>query len=158
MTRKKESAGILLYRMHNNHLEVFLVHPGGPFFKNRDKGAWSIPKGEPGGGEDARAAAVRELREETGIDAEGPYICLDSITQKGGKTVSAWACEYHGSGPPDIQSNTCTITWPPRSGRKITIPEIDRGEFYDMQTAQDKINPAQRPLLERLEAQLPQKK
>jgi predicted NUDIX family NTP pyrophosphohydrolase len=147
----KQSAGILLYRKATNILEVFLVHPGGPFFKNKDEGSWSIPKGEFLDDEEALAAAKREFEEETGQAIDGNFISLGSIKQKSGKTVYAWAIEgdiNHET----ILSNTCEIEWPPRSGKKLTIPEIDRAEWFLIDEAKRKINPAQSELIDRLTA------
>ena len=145
----KQSAGILLYRKLNNILQVFLAHPGGPFFKNKDEGSWSIPKGEFLDDEEALAAAKREFEEEIGSTIDGEFISLGSIRQKSGKTVYAWAVE----GDIDhetIFSNTCEVEWPPKSGRKITIPEIDRAEWFGVDEAKRKINPAQAELIDRL--------
>jgi predicted NUDIX family NTP pyrophosphohydrolase len=149
----KQSAGILLYRKINNILEVFLVHPGGPFFKNKDEGNWSIPKGEFLDDEEALTAAKREFEEETGQFIDGEFISLGSIKQKSGKTVYAWAVEgdiNHET----ISSNTCEVEWPPRSGKKITIPEIDRAGWFKVDEAKRKINPAQAELIERLISKL----
>jgi predicted NUDIX family NTP pyrophosphohydrolase len=145
----KQSAGILLYRNTNNILEIFLVHPGGPFFKNKDEGVWSIPKGEFLDDEEALTAAKREFEEETGQAIDGNFISLGSIKQKSGKTVYAWAVEgdiNHET----IFSNTCEVEWPPRSGKKITIPEIDRAAWFEVDEAKKKINPAQADLIDRL--------
>jgi len=138
-----------MYRVKDGALQVLLVHPGGPFFENKDDGAWGIPKGEPGAGEDLLNAAQREFAEETGFKASPPFIELSPITQKGGKVVHAWAfqgdCE-----PADLCSNTFALEWPPRSGRTQEFPEIDRGDWFDLETAKRKINAAQIPLLEEL--------
>ena len=145
----KQSAGILLYKKIVNDLQIFLVHPGGPFFKNKDEGSWSIPKGEFLNDEDALIAAKREFEEETGQAIEGDFISLKSIKQKGGKTVYAWAVE----GDIDhetIVSNVFDLEWPPRSGKMITIPEIDRAGWFDVTAAKQKINPAQVLFIERL--------
>src|SRR3954468_6384807 len=112
---KKASAGILLYRRYDGELQVFLVHPGGPFWKNKDAGAWSIPKGEYGSDEDALVAARRELAEETGVPAAGEFIPLGSVKQAGGKVVTAWAVGQDVD-PAEIRSNTFEMEWPPRSG------------------------------------------
>jgi predicted NUDIX family NTP pyrophosphohydrolase len=149
----KQSAGILLYRNTNNILEVFLVHPGGPFFKNKDEGSWSIPKGEFLDDEEALTAAKREFEEETGQAIDGNFISLGSIKQKSGKTVYAWAVEgdiNHET----IFSNTCEIEWPPRSGKKLSIPEIDRAGWFEVDEAKRKINPAQAELIDRLVSRL----
>ena len=135
-------------------LELLLVHPGGPFFKNRDEGAWSIPKGELGSDEDPLATARRELIEETGIvPPEGGYLSLGEIRQKGGKRVIAWA--FEGDCDPDaIESNTFEMEWPPRSGRRQTFPEVDRAAFFPADVARVKLNPAQAALVDRLEEAL----
>jgi predicted NUDIX family NTP pyrophosphohydrolase len=146
----RESAGILLFRRREGGVEVFLVHPGGPFFRKKDEGAWSIPKGEPERGEEAQAAALRELEEETGIVAEELLMELGSIRQKGGKTVHAWAAEVSAETDVRIRSNTFEIEWPPRSGRRQSFPEVDRGEFFLPQEARKKLNPAQVELVDRL--------
>lgn len=146
----KQSAGILLYKSTNSILEVFLVHPGGPFFKNKDEGSWSIPKGEFLDDEEALRAAKREFEEETGHAIEGNFTSLGTIRQKSGKTVHAWAVEgdiNHET----IFSNTCEIEWPPHSRKKITIPEIDRAAWFGIDEAKRKINPAQAELIDRLE-------
>ena len=145
----KQSAGILLYRNTSNILEVFLVHPGGPFFKNKDEGSWSIPKGEFLDDEEPLTAAKREFEEETGQPIDGDFISLGSIKQKSGKIVYAWAVEgdiNHET----IFSNTCEVEWPPRSGKKLTIPEIDRADWFGVEEAKRKINPAQAELIDRL--------
>ena len=147
----KQSAGILLYRKASHGLQVFLVHPGGPFFKNKDEGSWSVPKGEYLPDEDPLKAAKREFQEETGHEITGDFIALNAIKQKGGKTVLAWAVE--GSiDPGNIKSNTFEIEWPPRSGKKQTFDEIDRAEWFDIATAKIKINPAQAALIDELAA------
>jgi len=147
----KQSAGILLYRNINSVLEVFLVHPGGPFFKNKDEGSWSIPKGEFLDDEEALIAAKREFEEETGQAIDGNFISLGSIKQKSGKIVYAWAIEGNINHE-TIFSNTCEIEWPPRSGKKLTIPEIDRAAWFGVDEAKRKINPAQAELIDRLVA------
>jgi len=150
---QKQSAGVLLYRTINDSLEVFLVHPGGPFFKNKDDGSWSIPKGEFLEGEEALTAAKREFEEETGQPIDGEFIELGTIRQKNGKTVYAWAIEGNINHE-TIISNTCEIEWPPRTGKKLTIPEIDRAAWFEPTIAKQKINPAQAELIERLAALL----
>jgi len=147
----KQSAGILLYRKASHGLQVFLVHPGGPFFKNKDEGSWSVPKGEYLPDEDPLKAAKREFQEETGHEITGNFIALNAIKQKGGKTVLAWAVE--GSiDQGNIKSNTFEIEWPPRSEKKQTFDEIDRAEWFDIATAKIKINPAQAALIDELAA------
>ena len=146
----KRSAGLLMYRRGDRQvLEVFLVHPGGPFWAKKDLGAWSIPKGEIGDGEDAPAAAEREFLEETGKRAEGPFLPLGEVKQAGGKVVTAWAFagEFEAA---ELRSNTCRMEWPPRSGRQIQIPEVDRGEWFPVAEARRKMVPAQVALLDRL--------
>jgi len=133
-------------------LEVLLVHPGGPFWAKKDEGVWSIPKGEPGEGEAALDTARREFEEETSLRAEGPFLPLGSVRQKGGKVVQAWA--FAGDCDPAlVRSNTCEIEWPPRSGRRRTIPEVDRAEWFDLAEARRRINPAQAAFLDVLETQ-----
>ncbi|PWK78950.1 putative NUDIX family NTP pyrophosphohydrolase [Mucilaginibacter oryzae] len=145
----KQSAGILLYRKTGKVLQVFLVHPGGPFFKNKDDGAWSIPKGEFEADEDPLEAAKREFEEETGQAVSGGFIALNPVKQKGGKTVLAWAVSGDID-PETITSNTFEIEWPPRSGKKQTFAEIDRGGWFEISAAKDKINKAQATLLDEL--------
>lgn len=130
-------------------LEFFLAHPGGPFWANRDDGAWTIPKGGVEAGEDILAAALREFQEETGIEATGPFIALGSIRQRAGKVVHAWAWEGDAN-PASIVSNTMTTEWPRGSGRTITFPEVDRCGWFDADAARGKINAAQGDLLGRL--------
>jgi predicted NUDIX family NTP pyrophosphohydrolase len=131
---------------------VLLVHPGGPFWARRDAGAWSIPKGEFEEGDDPRACALREFEEETGTALPpGELVELGSVRQKGGKTVSAWAAE--GDLDADsVRSNTFTMEWPPRSGRTAEFPEIDRAAWFDLETAREKLVPAQAELLDRLQS------
>ena len=145
----KSSAGLLLYRRRGGELEVLLVHPGGPFWRNKDLGAWSIPKGEVEQGEDPLTVARREFEEETGTPAEGPAIDLGSIRQAGGKLVRAWALEGDLD-PTAIRSNTFTLEWPPGSGKLARFPEVDRAEFFGLSAAKAKLNPGQVPFLERL--------
>jgi predicted NUDIX family NTP pyrophosphohydrolase len=147
---RKVSAGIVLYRNRDGGREVLLVHPGGPVWARRDAGVWSIPKGEYEPAEEPLAAARREFAEELGVDPpEAEPVDLGEIRQKSGKLVRAFALE----GDLDtsaVVSNTCDFEWPPRSGRMIEIPEIDRAEWFDLQTAAEKLIPAQAPLLQRL--------
>jgi predicted NUDIX family NTP pyrophosphohydrolase len=145
----KRSAGLLMYRLRNTNLEVFLIHPGGPFWTNKDLGAWSIPKGEYAGDETALDAAKREFVEETGFQPTGDVIELGEIRQPGGKFVKAWAFEGDCD-PKDLQSNTFTMEWPPRSGRKVEFPEVDRGAWYPLEDARRYLSAAQHPFLERL--------
>lgn len=150
----KTSAGVVLFRMRDE-LEVLLVHPGGPFWANKDAGAWSIPKGEfDPGAEDAWSAARREFAEELGSDPPvGTPIDLGSVTQKSGKVVVGFALE--GDLDPDaVVSNTFELQWPPRSGRVASFPEVDRAEWFDLSRARVAINPAQEALLDRLSSSL----
>jgi predicted NUDIX family NTP pyrophosphohydrolase len=146
---KKESAGLLLFRRGRGGVEVLLAHPGGPFWKDRDAGAWTIPKGGIHEGEDPRQAAVREFTEETGFTPMGPFLPLGSVVQRSGKIVYAWAFEGDCD-PSQLTSVTTTTEWPPRSGRRIEIPEIDRGRFFSLEAARAAINVAQVALLDRL--------
>jgi predicted NUDIX family NTP pyrophosphohydrolase len=156
---ERRSAGILLYRHAggpDGRLEVLLAHPGGPFFTKRDLGDWTIPKGEPSGGDEPPdAVARREFEEETGlaIDAAAPTIDLGSIVQKGGKVVHAWAVEGDLD-PAEARSNEFEMEWPPRSGRRERFPEIDRVEWFDLDEARRRVKPTQVPLIDRLEASL----
>jgi predicted NUDIX family NTP pyrophosphohydrolase len=147
------SAGLLMYRTRadNGAAEFFLVHPGGPFFAKRDAGVWTIPKGEPAGGEDLLDCARREFREETGFDpGPGPFLPLGSVKQKGGKTIHAWA--FAGDhDPAAIVSNTFKVQWPPKSGKWIAVPEVDRAGWFSLDEASAKINPAQQELLGRVQ-------
>lgn len=147
----KESAGILLYRRTSRGLEVLLVHPGGPFWRNKDAGAWTIPKGEIDRGEDALACALRELAEETGLAFSGPVTPLPPVKQKGGKVVRAWAAEGDFD-PATLRSATFEMEWPPKSGRRATFPEVDRAEWFDAETARARINPAQAGLIDSVTA------
>ena len=125
------SAGLLMYRIQDGKLQVLLAHPGGPLFKNKDDGAWTIPKGEIESDEDLLEAAKREFEEETGVTPTGPFIALTPIKQKGGKIVHAWA--FKGDCDPDaIVSNKFTMEWPPKSGRQMEFPEIDHADFFDV--------------------------
>jgi predicted NUDIX family NTP pyrophosphohydrolase len=145
-----KSAGILAFRRKHGRIEVLLVHPGGPFWRNRDLGAWSIPKGEYGAGDDPEQVARREFREELGVEMTEDLLALGEVRQRGGKTVKAFAVETDVD-VHDIRSNTFEIEWPPRSGRRRAFPEIDRAEWFDLAAARARINPAQRTLLGRLE-------
>jgi len=150
MVASRRSAGILLYRGGGDR-EVLLVHPGGPFWANKDLGAWSIPKGEHGEEEDPLACALREVEEETGVAlGAGGLLDLGEVRQRGGKVVQAWACE----GDLDVArlvSNTFTVQWPPRSGRQQEFPEVDRADWFAVDEARRRINPAQVAFLDRLE-------
>jgi predicted NUDIX family NTP pyrophosphohydrolase len=148
------SAGILLFRRRERAIEILLVHPGGPFWAKKDEGAWSIPKGEYEEGEDQRACALRELKEELGtdlgLDAQR-LIELGSVRQKSGKVVECWAAEADFY-PANLRSNTFSLEWPPRSGVQREFPEVDRAEWFTLEQAEEKINPAQAIFLERLAA------
>ena len=145
----RTSAGLLMYRLRGSHVEVFLVHPGGPYFKNKDRGAWSVPKGEYERGEEPIAAAKREFHEETGFAVGDSFLVLGEIKQAGGKIVTAWA--FAGDGDPAaLRSNTCEIEWPPRSGRRLVIPEVDRGRWFSIAEARNAIKSTQEPFLDRL--------
>lgn len=148
----RESAGVLLFR-DRAAPELLLVHPGGPFWAKKDLGAWTIPKGEPEGGEDRRRCALRELAEELGPAAPSlapdDLIELGSIRQKGGKVVHAWAAEGEFD-PTALSSNSFELEWPPRSGKLREFPEVDRAEWFDPAGAKGKILPAQEPLVDRL--------
>jgi predicted NUDIX family NTP pyrophosphohydrolase len=147
----RRSAGLLLHRGHGEELEVLLVHPGGPAWANRDAGAWSVPKGEYLDAEDPLAAARREFEEELGTaPPDGEAEDLGEIRQKSGKRVRAWAVPGDLDAT-EVHSNTFMFQWPPRSGKMIEIPEVDRAEWFRLQTAREKINPGQVPLLDRLE-------
>ncbi|HTZ60514.1 MAG TPA: NUDIX domain-containing protein [Acidobacteriaceae bacterium] len=150
----KRSAGLLMYRFGEDHeLQVFLVHPGGPFWAKKDLGSWSICKGEYAEGEPALEAARREFQEETGFAAEGNFLELGTVTQAGGKVVSAWA--FEGDCDPDkLVSNRCQIPWPPRSGRTIEIPEVDRGDWFSIPEARKRILQSQLVFLDRLSQKL----
>jgi len=143
------AAGLLMYRQINDHPEFFLVHPGGPYFRKRNTGAWSIPKGLREEGEDLLETAQREFLEETGIKPTGPFHSLNGVRQKGGKIVHAWA--FEGSWNPDegITCNTFFLEWPPRSGKKVNFPEVDDAGWFELQTAFDMIIPEQIPFLKR---------
>jgi predicted NUDIX family NTP pyrophosphohydrolase len=148
MKPTSKSAGILVYRIRNKP-EVFLIHPGGPFWAKKDIGSWSIPKGEFDDNEDALEAAKREFKEETGTGLSGNFISLTPIIQKAGKQVYAWAVQSDIDAE-TIQSNTFKMEWPPKSGQWKSYPEVDKGAWFDMETAKEKINPAQAVLIEEL--------
>jgi predicted NUDIX family NTP pyrophosphohydrolase len=143
------SAGLLMYRIHGGKLQVLLAHPGGPYFKNKDDLAWTIPKGEIEPGEDLLETAKREFKEETGVTPTGPFTALNPIKQKGGKIVHAWA--FKGDCDPGaIVSNTFTIEWPSKSGQQMAFPEIDRAGFFGVAAAMRKIKAGQEGLIEEL--------
>ena len=155
MAPSRVSAGLVLFRRRGGGLEVLLVHPGGPFFRNKDAGAWTIPKGEAAAGEDLLTRARIEFQEELGFAADGEWMPLGSVTQKGGKLVHAWA--FEGDLPPKFQltSNEFELEWPPRSGRRARFPEVDQAQFFAEAAAREKINPAQVLFLDRLVEMLP---
>jgi len=149
------SAGLLMYRVigPENRLEVLLVHPGGPYWRRKDDGVWTIPKGNLEPGEDLQPAAVRELTEETGLVAEGPFISLGEIRHQSGKRVYAWA--FRGTcDPASIRSNSFEIEWPPKSGTRQKFPEVDRAAFFTVPLARQKILSAEEPFVIRLERNL----
>lgn len=146
----RDSAGLLLFRRGRSGLEVLLAHPGGPFWSRRDHGAWTIPKGEIEPGEPPLATARREFREETGCAVDGgDFVDLGQCRQKGGKRVQAFAIEASFD-PGALAGSTVAIEWPPRSGRIVSFPEIDRVEWFDLDEARTRINPAQCAFLDRL--------
>ena len=147
---KKESAGIVMYRYRASTVEIFLVHPGGPFWKNKDSGAWSIPKGEFEKSEDPLQAARREFHEETGFSVDGNFIALNPVRQAGGKVVHAWAVEGDCEAE-SIESNSFTMEWPPGSGQRTEFPEVDRAGWFSVSLAREKILKGQLPLLDELE-------
>ncbi|MGE0359639.1 MAG: NUDIX domain-containing protein [Vicinamibacterales bacterium] len=147
----RTSAGLLLYRVRAAGLEVLLVHPGGPFWAAKDAGAWSIPKGEVGADEGPLQAAIREVREELGIELTGPFEPLTPVRQAGGKLVHAWAIAAEVD-PAAIVSDTVELEWPPRSGRRQTFPEVDRVEWFSLDEARRRILSGQRPLIDELVA------
>lgn len=144
------SAGILMYRRSGEGIEVLLAHPGGPFWRKRDLGAWSLPKGELSDGEDPETAARREFEEELGVEAPKLLQPLGQVRQRAGKTVLGYAVEGDLD-VNDIRSNDVSIEWPPRSGRTISFPEIDRAAWFTLPLAREKILASQRPFLDRLE-------
>ena len=150
MATKQVSAALLMYRVREGNLEVFLAHPGGPFFAKKDEGAWTLPKGLAEEGEDLETAARREFEEETGIRPRGPFIPLGTVKLTSGKTIHAWA--FAGDRDPGrpLASNTFEIEWPPRSGRRQEFPEIDRAAFFSPEEAAKKLNPQQAAFVSRL--------
>jgi predicted NUDIX family NTP pyrophosphohydrolase len=145
----RKSAGLLVYRRNAQLLEFFLVHPGGPFWKGKDTGAWSIPKGEFTDEEEPLAAAQREFEEETGQKVTGKFLPLSPVKQKAGKMVYAWAVEAEVDAD-NIVSNSFRIEYPYKSGKWITVPEVDKAEWFSLEEAREKINPAQAAFLEEL--------
>ena len=152
-SRRNTSAGLVLFRRGGSGLEIFLAHPGGPLWKSRDIGAWTIPKGLIDEGEDPLAAAQREFREETGIEATGPFLPLGSIRQKAGKVVHGWAWEGDADASATT-SNSAKLEWPRKSGHWVSYPEIDRCGWFSAAAAREKMNPAQAEFIDRLEALL----
>lgn len=147
------SAGVLLYRRRGPALEVLLVHPGGPFWRSRDAGAWMIPKGGIEPGEGAEAAARREFHEELGTAITQPLVPLCRVRQSGGKWVEAFAAEGEFD-PSQLVSNTVELEWPPRSGQRISVPEVDRAEWFGLEQARDRMLPSQLPILDALASHL----
>ncbi|GAA4753754.1 NUDIX domain-containing protein [Flavisolibacter ginsenosidimutans] len=145
----RKSAGLLVYRKKNSVLEVFLIHPGGPFWKGKESGAWSIPKGEFAEDEEPLQAARREFAEETGQEVNGDFVELKTIQQKSGKFVYAWAVEAELNADAVI-SNTFKMEYPYKSGKWITVPEVDKAAWFSVKEAREKINPAQTELLDDL--------
>jgi predicted NUDIX family NTP pyrophosphohydrolase len=152
----KKSAGVLMFRSGSGGVEVFLVHPGGPFWARKDEGAWSIPKGEYAPGEDPLETARREFQEETGFQASGEFIPLTSLKQPSGKVISAWALEGDCDAA-SIRSNTFSMEWPPRSGKQQEFPEVDRAGWFTIPAAKEKILKGQAPFLEELKEILKRK-
>lgn len=150
----KQSAGILLYKYADKALQVFLVHPGGPFWKNKDSGAWSIPKGEFTNTESALDAAIREVEEETGAMVSGDFIELTPVKQKSGKKIYAWAVQSDLEEASVQCSTFINIEWPPKSGKIISIPEIDKGKWFFTEEAKLKINSSQAVLIDELMGKL----
>ena len=149
----QHSAGLLAYKIAAGKILVLLVHPGGPFWRNKDLGAWTIPKGEIGSGEDPLAAARREFREETGQEAAGEAVALTPVRQAGGKVVAAWAVAADIAADA-IVSNRFEMEWPPRSGRRQSFPEVDRAAWFHLPEARRRINKGQAALLDELEQRL----
>lgn len=149
----KQSAGILLYRKIKKETQVFLVHPGGPFWKNKEEGAWSIPKGEFATDEDPLDAAKREFNEETGLSCDGDFIELSQVRLKSGKIILAWALEKDID-PEQVKSNFFEMEWPPRSGKKSSFPEIDKAGWFSPAEAKQKINAAQSAFIDELLAKM----
>jgi predicted NUDIX family NTP pyrophosphohydrolase len=149
----KKTAGLLLYRIRDAAVEVFLVHPGGPFWAKKDQGAWSIPKGEFADDEQPLSAAKREFQEETGFSMEGNFMALAPLKQRSGKLVYAWALEGDCDAGA-IKSNLFSMEWPPRSGKRQEYPEVDRASWFTMESAKRKIVPGQIAFLEELQQML----
>ena len=153
MTKAKQSAGILLYRIRDGVPEVLLVHPGGPFWTRKDAGAWSIPKGEFIQEEEPLHAAQREFAEETGTALRGEFAALEPVRQKGGKTIHAWSIEGDLDAAA-VRSNVFSMEWPPKSGTQKEFPEVDRAQWFTIAEGRSRINPGQAQLLDQLEAAL----
>jgi predicted NUDIX family NTP pyrophosphohydrolase len=147
---ERVSAGLLMYRLRDGKVEVFLAHPGGPFFKHKDDGHWTIPKGELGPGEDLLKAAVREFTEEVGLEPSGEFVPLGSIRQKGGKIVHAWAFRGNWETERKHHCNFFKMEWPPYSGNLQEFPEVDQVAFFTIPEALEKLKPTQHPFLDRL--------
>lgn len=150
MKRSRTSAGLLMFRRKQADLEVLLVHPGGPYFRKKDDGSWTIPKGEAAEGEDLRARARTEFEEELGITPADDWIELGTVKQKGGKTVHAWAFAGDLESDFKLASNTFEMEWPPRSGKMQPFPEVDEAKFFPLELARSKINQAQTVFIDRL--------
>ena len=145
----KKSAGLLLFRIRDDKPEFFLVHPGGPFWKNKDDGAWSVPKGEFSDNEEPQVAAKREFQEETGVQVSGKFIELVPVKQRSGKMIYCWGLQYDLD-PSIIKSNLFQLEWPPKSGRYLDVPEVDRADWFNYETAKKKLIPGQVALLDEL--------
>jgi predicted NUDIX family NTP pyrophosphohydrolase len=152
--RSKTSAGLLMFRRTTDGLQILLVHPGGTFFRAKDEGTWTIPKGEVTEGEDLLARARIVFQEELGIACSGAWMELGSVKQKGGKVVHAWAFEGDLPDGFELKSNTFQLEWPPRSGKTQTFPEVDKAAFFSLEEARRKMNPAQTIFIDRLLALL----
>jgi predicted NUDIX family NTP pyrophosphohydrolase len=150
----KESAGIVVWRRRGDGIEIFLVHPGGPFWAKKDRQGWSIPKGEVDAGEANLAAALREFKEETGQEIAGDFIALPTLTPKGGKTLHAWAVEGEVDAE-RIVSNEFALEWPPRSGNTKMFPEVDRAAWFALEAARERLHAGQVPLVDALLAVIP---
>ena len=153
MMAKAKSAGLLMYRIKDEGLQVLAVHPGGPYWAKKDAGSWFVPKGEIEAGEDELSAAKREFQEETSISPAGPFVDLGEVAHKSGKRVRAWAFEGDCD-PGTIVSNTFEMEWPPKLGKEQSFPEIDRAEFMNSARAQEKLHPVEYEFVERLRAAL----
>lgn len=150
MKKERVSAGLLMYRERDGRLEVFLAHPGGPYFSDRDENVWTVPKGEPEVGESMLEAAEREFFEEVGLESKGPYLELGNIRQKGGKIVHAWAFKGEWVDGTVNRCNTFKMEWPPKSGELCEFKEIDRVGFFTLEQARSRLKESQWPFVERL--------